>query len=109
MNNDNDIEERLRNSRVGPDDEVKRNVLSRYGRTFGTPLRGAGSIVFWRRPIPLYLTAAGVLAAALIAFYAGMRVPGASDDSQLIPLPLRGDAAITAGDLEWETAPNDVL
>jgi hypothetical protein len=107
MNNNNDIEERLRNSRMGPGDEVKRNVLSRYGRTFGTRHHGAGSIVFWRRPIPLYLTAASIFAAAVIAFYAGTRVPGASDKSE--PIPLGGDAAVTAGDLEWETAPNDVL
>jgi hypothetical protein len=94
---------------MGLDDAVRGKVLSRYGRVFGAPRRGADSIVFWRRPIPLYLTVAGVLAAASIAFYAGMRVPGASDESQPIPRPLRDAAAVTAGDLEWETAPNDAL
>ena len=112
MKNDFDIENTLKNYEHDTDPRVKRAVLDRFAQR--SPSR-MGSRLF-HRPVPLYLAAAQIIIALGLGFFIARVLPMARTPSTPGAKPAvhgsvtqEPSATVTAKDIEWEIAPNDVL
>jgi hypothetical protein len=104
MKRDNDIERLLKGYPSAPGPEVKRSVLARFSAVFATGHTPDHAVVFWKRPIPLYAAAAGVVLALGLSFVAGR---WAATPERPAYHELNQPAAAPA--VTWEAAVNDLL
>lgn len=109
MNDDIDIEEILKRYGSGPGHRVKRSVLERFVHTYGGRDAAGGPIGIWRRPVPVYLTAAVVIIVAVVSFFAGRRSLGPPPRSAGIPAPVEETEELVSNELKWEIARSDLF
>jgi hypothetical protein len=104
-----DIEKTLKQYRSEPSPSVKHAVMNRFTRVHGVTGSIARNERVWKRPVPLYLFAAGIIVAVGLAFFAGqMTSLSQSPRSSLMETqPAAYDSDLY--DIQWEVAPNDLL
>lgn len=109
MNTKLDIENLLKRFRSDPAPRVKRAVLARYAERVGHTRGAADAAPFWRRPVPLYFTAALVVVTAGLSFVGGQRLSGGAVSHEA-SLPAAQDTLTEATpEQEWSYAPNDLF
>jgi hypothetical protein len=116
MNDDMDIEKMLKQYKSDPGPRVKQSVMNRFvgvhrnrfaGAHGGEALSGEGRL--WKRPVPLYIFAAGVILAIGLSFFAG-RMTSLSQQrrtTSMEALPAAHEDSLQ--NIEWQVAPNDLL
>jgi hypothetical protein len=104
-----DIEEILRRFGGGPGPEVKRAVLERCHKRFGRSGIATKDVAFWKKPVPLYLAAAAVLAALILAVPIQYRLLPHSERWEPQEGTPQTGAVTEAADFEWESAPSDLI
>ena len=104
MKRDNDIERLLKRYPSDPGPEVKRSVLGRFSRAFAIGRPPGHAVGFWKRPIPLYAAAAGVILALGLSFFAG-RWAATPEVSERVD----SNRPAAAPAVTWEAAVNDLL
>lgn len=112
MNDKHDIEKILANCRVSPGARVRRSVLERFNSRFGTAGRVSRTAPFWMRPVPLYLAAAAVLAALLVAVPIQQRLlphAGTGERHREAARPGDTDPVFDAQQIEWNVAESDLI
>ena len=104
MKRDSDIERLLMRYASDPGPEVKRSVLDRFSRTIATRRSPGHAVGFWKRPIPLYVAAVGVVLALGLSFFAGRWAA-----SPMAPERVESNQPAAAPAVTWEAAVNDLL
>jgi anti-sigma-K factor RskA len=109
MRDDIDIEETLRRFESDPGPEVKRSILTRFSQKFGSRRSVEHKTGFWRTPVPLYVTAAGIVVAVGLSFIVGQRSAAPQQPQEMLREPAPALNAGSAAEIKWEVAPNDLL
>jgi hypothetical protein len=109
MRDDIDIEETLRRFESDPGPEVKRSVLARFSQEFGSRRPVPHKAAFWKRPVPLYAAATGIIIAMGLSYVAGQQTAATQRPPETLRGPARALNAGEAPELKWEVAPNDLL
>ena len=112
MKEKHDIEKILMRYRRVPGANVKRSVLKRFNDRFGAAGSDPLPIRFWRRPVPLYLAVAAVVAAVLVVAPIQNRFfpRGAQPENRRETIrPVDSGAVFDTSDLKWNIAHNDLI
>jgi hypothetical protein len=109
MNDDIDIEKTLRGYRSDPGDQVKRSVMSRFKNTHGNRRSETRHPALWKKSVPLYLYAATLVVAVGLAFFVGQRTAPLGRQQGVTNEPLPEMNTVEVQEIQWESAPNDVL
>ncbi len=104
MKRDSDIERLLKRYPSDPGPEVKSSVLRRFSRAFATGRPPGHTVGFWKRPIPLYAAAVGVILALGLSFFAGRWAANPEG-----PERIDSYRPVAASTVTWEAAVNDLL
>ena len=108
MSDDMDIENELRRFQHDPGPEVRRSVLARFSSGFGSHAPARQKIVFWKKPIPLYVAAACIVVAVGLSFFTGRWTDSSRRPFEEPRSGLRTGNASWAQEVTWEVAPNDL-
>jgi len=124
MKDDMDIEKTLKQYRSDPSPHVKQSVMNHFASKHGDRreanhgkhpagfdggANSAGTGRWWRRPVPLYIFAAGVVLAIGLSFVAGRMTSITHDSSHERTAVQPASYSVDLEDIQWETATNDVL
>ncbi len=109
MKDDVDIEKTLRGYRSAPGDRVKQSVMSRFKNSYGNRGPGTGPVGTWKKPVPLYLYVATLVVVVGLSFFAGQRSIHPGRQAGITNEPPPEINTVELQDLQWESAPNDVL
>ena len=109
MKDDTDIEKTLRGYRAEPGDQVKRSVMSRFKNTYGNRRPETGPVGIWKKPVPLYLYAATIVVVVGLSFFAGQRMSPPGRQIDAANESSQPELTVEVHEIQWESAPNDVL
>lgn len=112
MNDKHDAEKILERLRIGPGAGVKRSVMERFNERFGAVRDTRPPIFFWRRPVPLYLAVAAVIAALLVAAPVQNRLFPRDDRRyahQESGKTVNSASTVEAADIRWNIAHSDFI
>ncbi|UCF04013.1 MAG: hypothetical protein JSV33_08635 [bacterium] len=109
MKKDIDIEELLRRQQCGPHPRVKQSVLSRFIEMRSAGRRSAGWMLFWKRPVPLYLAAASVIIAIGLSFLLGRGTSRLEEHGMPAQVRVQAIDTVTFQEPEWAVTQSDVF
>ena len=109
MEDNHDIEDALKKSRLRPSPRVKKRVLSEFMRSHDAKHAQSVEPGFWKKPIPLYAVAASLVILVGLSFFAGQRTSQADNQPTASQQLSQPQEITTAQDITWRIAERDLL